>query len=646
MNRCFKRARGTCCLLLALFLLLQLLSCTAPPPLSDPDTPADQLSDFITREDHGTLTLLGVKDRTKREYRIPEGVQAVDANAFLGCHNAKIISLPASVLSVGEGIFRGCEALAKIEVESKNTVYTARGNALIHKASATLVAGCPATVIPTDGTVKVIGSYAFAALAQIKEITIPNAVIEIGDNAFYGCSALTDLTLSSALLHIGKGAFAKCVRLASLTLPDTLQSVGENAFLGCRSLYTVTLGKEVASIGENAFYGCTKLIEVCNDSPLSVSAGSTRNGAVALYAKNVIALGTPSAIRVQDGFVFYTIPDASLLLAYLGTKKELTLPKSFNGEPYSIYQSAFFASHVTSVQIPSTVTAIGAESFAECAALKRVTLPSSLTAIPQKAFYNAHSLTTLTVPPSVTSVGENAFLGASMLTQEEDGVLYVDTWAVGYQKKTDKLTLRLGTRGIADQAFSSMGSALKEMTLCKGLKYIGVSAFAECTELDLSPLPESLLRIEKNAFLNCRGIQALNLPNGLLSIGDSAFSGCSGIKTLTAEKTQVKLGNRVFLGCRITEITAPAYLIPDLSSEALVRATVTLGDTIPQMAFFDCTSLNTVSLPATLKTVGASAFQGCTALSTVRFGGSRGAWDAITVGLHNNALKTANLICQ
>ncbi len=646
MKRSFKCALSAQCLFLTLLFILQLFSCSAPPPTSSPDTPAEQMSDFITRGEGEELTLLGVKDRAKKVYRIPEGIRMVDANAFLGCHAAQSITVPSSVTSIGNGVFRGCEQLEEISVSEQNPIYLSRGNALIHKPSRLLVSGCAASIIPSDGSVTAIGSYAFAGHTSMTTVTLPDTVTKIYDNAFHGCTALTSLTLSSSLTDIGDGAFAKCERLSKLTLPDALIKIGKNAFSGCRSLYALSIGRGLTSIGSDAFLGCTKLMEVCNASTLSLSAGSTKNGSVALYAKNVRTPEQKSVLTERDGFVFYVISGSPLLIAYNGDQTELTLPKSLGGDPYAIYDYAFFASRVTSVKIPKTVTSLGVGCFAECDFLQKVTLPSTLASIPQKAFYKCSSLTTLSIPPTVSSVEKNAFLGTPALYRCEGDVLYVDNWAVGYQTKSAELALCEGTRGIADEAFASMGAALKQMTLCEGLKYIGESAFAECTAMELSPLPSTVLRIEKNALLNCRTIQDLTLPKNLQYVGDTAFHGCTGITSLSGKDTGVILGLRVFSGCRIVNATLPAYLLPEITSDALIKATVTSGDALPQMAFFNCTALKEVTLPATIKKIGASAFQECTALTTVYFGGTRTEWNAITLGLHNAPLKTANVICK
>jgi hypothetical protein len=65
---------------------------------------------------------------------------------------------------------------------------------------------------------------------------------------------------------------------------------------------------------------------------------------------------------------------------------------------------------LTSIELPSTVTSIGASAFAECTALKNVVLPANLTSIGATAFAYCTGISSIVVPANA-SVGANAFGG-------------------------------------------------------------------------------------------------------------------------------------------------------------------------------------------------------------------------------------------
>ena len=61
----------------------------------------------------------------------------------------------------------------------------------------------------------------------------------------------------------------------------------------------------------------------------------------------------------------------------------------------------------------------------------------------------------------------------------------------------------------------------------------------------------------------------------------------------------------------------PVLVLPRLGSPPLVGALATIGD----RAFYGCSSLTTITLPAGLATIGRDAFFGCTSLTTITLSG-------------------------
>ena len=111
-------------------------------------------------------------------------------------------------------------------------------NCLIEKETGTLVSGFADSVIPTDGSVKSIGTAAFADCNSLFAITVPDEVTSIGDNAFFSCDNLTTVVLgaNSRLASISYAAFSNCNNLTTLTIPDGLTSIDSQAFRGCLRL--------------------------------------------------------------------------------------------------------------------------------------------------------------------------------------------------------------------------------------------------------------------------------------------------------------------------------------------------------------------------------------------------------------------------
>ena len=91
------------------------------------------------------------------------------------------------------------------------------------------------------------------------------------------------------------------------------------------------------------------------------------------------------------------------------------------------------------------------------------------------------------------------------------------------------------------------------------------------------------------------------LVGALATIGDRAFYGCSSLTTITLPAGLATIGGHAFSGCSsLTTVTLPAGL-------------TTIGD----FAFYGCSSLTTIILPAGLATIGGGAFAGCSSLTTI-----------------------------
>jgi hypothetical protein len=107
-----------------------------------------------------------------------------------------------------------------------------------------------------------IGNGAFAHLAIVFSVTIPDSVTNIGDHAFDSNTSLASVTIPDSVTNIGNFAFASCTSLTSITIPDSVNNIGNFAFTSCTSLTTVTIGNSVATIGNFAFAFCTGLTSV------------------------------------------------------------------------------------------------------------------------------------------------------------------------------------------------------------------------------------------------------------------------------------------------------------------------------------------------------------------------------------------------
>ena len=363
---------------------------------------------------------------------IPDSVTSIGDSAFSGCSGLTSITIPGSVTSIGERAFYGCTGLTSITVSENNSAYSSVDGILYDKNKTKIIhvpKAIKGATIPDS--VKSIKEGAFAGCSSLESITIPfvgakagvtssdtyqypfgyifgtssytggvateqyyygystssttsttyyipsslkSVTVTCGNilyGAFRNCSGLTSVNIGNNVTSIGNEAFSYCSGLTSVTIGNGVTSIGDYAFSYCKGLTSVTIGNGVTSIGDYAFYGCGKLIEVYNKSTLSITAGSSSNGYVAYYAKNVYTNEGESKLTTdENGYVIYTDGDEKILVAYHGTNTELALP--------------------------SYITKINQYAFSGCTGLTSVTIGNGVTSIGNYAFYNCTGLTSIT----------------------------------------------------------------------------------------------------------------------------------------------------------------------------------------------------------------------------------------------------------
>ena len=333
-------------------------------------------------------------------------------------------------------------------------------------------------------TLTSIGDSAFRSCGALESVVLPEGLLEIGEIAFGTCYSLQSITLPSTLTTIGRMAFSECSKISSIVVPDGVTALEQSVFRGCSKLESITLPAGLKSIGSNAFYGCREL------KSIDIPSGVISIGEYAFYFCSALTeIVLPEGLEAIEAATFY---DCANLIG-------ITIPQGVK----TIGENAFrYCSSLVSIDIPAGVTFIGGGAFMDCWELKQITLPEGLKSIENSTFYNCVSLSELNIPNSVTRIFYDAFENCLSLIQVQNGVSYVDDWAVAFDFKQTAVDFRDGTVGIADRTFW-FSATLTRVNIPNSVKHIGMYAFVYIDSLKLivfNGTKEEWEAVEKNEY--------------------------------------------------------------------------------------------------------------------------------------------------
>lgn len=165
-----------------------------------------------------------------------------------------------------------------------------------------------------------------------------------------------------------------------------------------------------------------------------------------------------------------------------------------------------------SIQLPSTVKAIGDQAFYNATGLEKLYMRTSVDTIGFEVFYGCTNLRHISLSPKLRNIPYSTFMGCTSL----------------------RLLNLPNVDCIGDKAFDGC-SSLQRIYFDNydfiTAKKIGKYAFASCTDLRMMKFPY-VTTIGDYAFINCKKLKEIVLPTTLTSIGRYAFAN-TGLQVVT-----------------------------------------------------------------------------------------------------------------
>lgn len=360
----------------------------------------------------GTYAFAGCK--ALNSVKIEEGVTKVTSKEFSDCTNLTSITIPSTVTNINPNAFDGCTNLNEIilsnnknYVMSEGMLKTSDETQIIFITAATLKNSN--TFIIPENTTKFETNI--SGYKNITQIQIPASLVKLGtteifpetinsvivdsknitfvsengilytkdDKKLIMCySKEKDIRIPEGMLSISDHSFRQATNAENVTLPDSLVSIENCAFQFGNNYKKIHIGKNTSDISPT--------FKVVN-----------YNGIVEIDSNN-------KYYTIKDN-ILYSKDEKTLVCALYRITGKLEIAKGVE----KIKSLAFDAQSMDEVIIQEGLKIIENRAFSLCDRLKRIEIPSSVTTIGAGCFERCSSLESIEINKEKESIKGSAW---------------------------------------------------------------------------------------------------------------------------------------------------------------------------------------------------------------------------------------------
>ena len=537
------------------------------------------------------------------------GATSVAAGAFQNITEITSITLPNTILSIGDNAFDGTTGIDGIGNNKINLTYSTDIKEINAPTWGTTADKLSITGSPTTPEIPLIITTDFInQLINYKKSMIPTGVI------WDGILVANDFTSATS---VADGAFQNITEITSITLPGTVLRIGADAFLGTDGINGIGNNKINLKFSDDIKLGNAGLWGITDINKLLITDSPT---------KPVVPT------RITPDFVNKLIAYKNSMLA-TGVIWDGTLVESDFVGATSIADNAFQGNNkVTSITLPNTVKLIGGNAFS-----------------------GATSLTSISAL-GVTSIGANAFDGTTGIDgigNNKINLTFSENIKPGNIRNWGSNNLDkylIANSPINPRVPESINSIFINELITYKNSMLATGAIWDGTLVAADFIGAT--SVAAGAFQNITEITSITLPDTVLSIGADAFAGTTGINGVGNNKINltfsenIKLGNIGNWGTHdiqkyiivnspinpmlpIDGIITTEFLNKLITYKNSMLATGVIWDgtlvatdfnratSVAAGAFQNITEITSITLPDTVTSIGANAFAGTTGIDGV-----------------------------
>ncbi|RKJ36734.1 leucine-rich repeat domain-containing protein, partial [bacterium 1XD42-8] len=328
----------------------------------------------------------------------------------------------------------------------------------------------------------------FVGCSNLKEVKLPDTLIELGDSVLASCSSLEKINIPKQVEIIGEYAFQGCISLQEMEIPDSVKVINKGAFFGCIGMRMIRF-PELTWIEPDewdgvAFTGCTSLETIIAPKETIPLLKEVLEASDFFPRRVDVQIVEEEEEREERLYDYEKTKEGVVIYGYRGNERILEIPEQMEGKPVVAVEGnrenhqGFVGKGVEEVILPKTLKRIGSCAFEGTSVLS--------------VFMDEGQV--------LEEIGEHGFKGCTQL-----------------------------------------GSIPRA-------KRIGIGAFEGCISLGGIDL-QDVERIEDRAFYGCIFLK-VKLGETLKLIGSEAFKYCNSIRGISFLATLERIGSMAFEECR------------------------------------------------------------------------------------------------
>ena len=568
----------------------------------------------------------------------PNTIKVIGATAFQDCINLKSFNVPAALESIGTDAFDNTAWLNNYndgEVFVGKFLYAYKGEIeedtiLVASEESTLKTEYPDADVINLGNYTHMSNGVFRDQGRIIAVEYPDKFEEINDDSFTGCYAIEKIILPESIKYIGLNAFQGCEALienpdlshveyiadnafdgsnfhGELTFSDNLKYVGASAFSGNKNLTKVVLNNNLNAIYDHTFYNCTNLAEVVFSekeyNPTTSHIGSI--GAYAFSKTKISYMNVPYNVSSIASKAFADCPNLTGIKLYNNISDTFYISRPYNETTH------VFGEWTTSTTSYQGVSVMGTGVFENSSMFNEIVLVDSNG--------NTSNENMVKIPLTLSSLGgsnsrnfantsvTNVDLTQNIAETSEAGRPLTTINSSLFEDAQELVSVKLGNGITVSDGKADLGSTID--TIADG-------AFKNCVKLQSISIPASIKRMDSNVFEGCSALttvtfetyssETVNVVPNVTGIKDNSFLDCVELTAIVIPYRITEIGKGSFKGC--TKLATVSFV--NDKNLALIN----------EGAFEDCSSLVSINIPSSTRTLAAKAFKGCSSLESLTFG--------------------------